>query len=107
VIFAKRLFLIAGIYGIIVVSPMYFFENQIGVDFPPSITHPEYFYGFIGVTLAWQILFLLIARDPIRYRLMMVPAIVEKATYCRVPEIPLISPGSKTSVTLSVMPISL
>lgn len=79
--FAKRVFLIAGIYGLVVIAPMYFSESQIGRDFPSAITHPEYFYGFLGVTLAWQILFLILSRDPIRYRMMMIPAFLEKATY--------------------------
>jgi hypothetical protein len=78
---AKWIFLIAGLYGIIVIAPGYFFENQIARDFPPAITHPEYYYGFIGVTLAWQILFLILATDPLHYRLMMLPAVVEKVTY--------------------------
>jgi hypothetical protein len=78
---ARYVFLIAGIYGILVIAPMYFFEKQIGADYPPAITHPEYFYGFIGVTLAWQVVFLLIARDPARYRVMMLPAMLEKFGY--------------------------
>ena len=45
------------------------------------ITHPEIYYGFIGVTLAWQLMFLVIAFDPARYRLAMLPAVVEKASY--------------------------
>ncbi len=79
--FAKWIFLIAGIYGILAVAPMYFSENQIARDYPPAITHPEYFYGFAGVTLAWQIAFLVIASNPRRFRLMMLPAVVEKFSY--------------------------
>jgi hypothetical protein len=79
--FAKNVFSFAGSYGIIVTAPLYFSEAQFNVDHPPAITHPEYFYGFIGVTLAWQVLFLLIARDVKRYRLMMLPAILEKFSY--------------------------
>ncbi len=79
--FAKWVFLIAGIYGILAVAPLYFSENQIARDFPPAITHPEYFYGFAGVTLAWQIAFLVIASNPSRFRLMMLPAVVEKLSY--------------------------
>jgi hypothetical protein len=79
--FAKWVFLIAGVYGIIIVAPMYFAESQISRDFPPAITHPEFFYGFLGVTLAWQVVFLILSRDPIKYRLLMLPAILEKATY--------------------------
>lgn len=79
--FAKWVFLIAGIYGILAVAPMYFSENQIGRDYPPAITHPEYFYGFAGVTLAWQMAFLVIASNPSRFRLMMLPAVFEKFSY--------------------------
>lgn len=79
--FAKRVFLIAGIYGVLAVAPIYFSENQIARDYPPAITHPEYFYGFAGVTLAWQIAFLVIASNPSRFRLMMLPAVVEKLSY--------------------------
>ena len=79
--FAKRVFLIAGIYGLIVVLPMYLLEAKTGRDFPPGITHPEYYYGFIGVTVAWQILFITLSKDPIRYRLMMIPAILEKVSF--------------------------
>lgn len=79
--FAKWVFRIAGIYGLIVIAPMYFFEEQIGRDFPPAITHPEHFYGFVGVALAWQLGFLVIATDPSRFRMMMLPAVVEKLTY--------------------------
>ncbi len=79
--FAKWVFLIAGIYGILAVVPMYFSENQIGRDYPPAVTHPEYFYGFAGVTLAWQIAFLVIASNPSHFRLMMLPAVFEKFSY--------------------------
>jgi hypothetical protein len=81
VAFAKRVFLVAGIYGLIVLVPQYFLEGKTGRDFPPPITHPEYFYGFIGVAVAWQIVFLMISRDPIRYRPIMLAAIVEKASF--------------------------
>jgi hypothetical protein len=76
--FARIIFLIAGIYGLIVMMPQYFLETKIGRDTPPPITHPEFFYGFIGVTVAWQVLFLILSRDPVRYRPMMLAGILEK-----------------------------
>jgi hypothetical protein len=79
--FARWVFLIAGIYGVIVLLPQYVMERRIGEDYPPAITHPEYFYGFAGVGLAWQAAFLVIAADPKRYRLFMLPAVLEKATF--------------------------
>jgi hypothetical protein len=81
VTFARRVFTIAGVYGIVVLAPQYFMEAQIGRDFPPPITHPEHFYGFIGVALAWQVLFLMIARDPVRFRPVMLAAILEKLAF--------------------------
>lgn len=80
-IFAKRVFLIAGMYGLVVLLPQYFMEEKTGRDFPPPVTHPEYFYGFIGVAVAWQLVFLIISRDPVRYRPIMLAAIVEKASF--------------------------
>ncbi len=79
--FARWVYFTAGIYGILLLTPMYFTEQQVSRDFPPAITHPEHYYGFIGVTLAWQVLFLILSRDPVRYRPMMIPSILEKISY--------------------------
>jgi hypothetical protein len=79
--FAKIVFLVAGIHGLLILTPLYFLENKIGRDAPPAITHPEYFYGFIGVALAWQVLFLVLSTDPVRYRPMILPSILEKVTW--------------------------
>ena len=78
---ARRLFFAAGIYGLAVIVPQFFLEGQIGLDSPPAITHPEYFYGFLGVVTAWQIAFLIIATDPVRYRPMMIPSALEKFSF--------------------------
>jgi hypothetical protein len=53
----------------------------IGQKDPPPITHPGFFYGFVGTVLAWQIAFLVIATDPGRYRTFMLPSIFEKFSY--------------------------
>lgn len=79
--FGRWVFAIAGIYGLIVLTPQYFMETQIGRDYPPAITHPEFFYGFNGVALAWQVAFLMISRDPGRFRPLMLPAVLEKASF--------------------------
>ena len=79
--FASRVFRVAGIYGLVVLLPQYFLEGRVGRDSPPPITHPEYFYGFVGVALAWQIAFFIIARDPARHRPLMIAAILEKASF--------------------------
>lgn len=79
--FARRVFTSAAVYGLVMMLPQYFLEEQNGLRNPPAITHPEYYYGFIGVVIAWQVLFLILARDPIRYRPMMLPAVLEKAGF--------------------------
>jgi hypothetical protein len=79
--FARVVFLLAGVYGLIVLAPQYFLEAQIGRDYPPAITHPEYFYGFIGLALAWQFAFLLIASDVRRYRPVMLLGVAEKFAF--------------------------
>src|SRR5580704_728383 len=79
--FAKIVFRIAGIWGILVLTPLYFMFRIIGVKDPPTITHPAFFYGFIGAGLAWQLVFLVIAQDPARYRPLMLPAMFEKFSY--------------------------
>ncbi|WP_145053834.1 hypothetical protein [Lignipirellula cremea] len=78
--FARWTFLVAGIYGLLVLLPQYFLETQVAGR-PAGLEHPEFFYGFVGVAVAWQIAFLVIALDPLRYRLIMLPAMVEKASF--------------------------
>jgi hypothetical protein len=79
--FARLVYLIAGIYGLILLLPQYFLEARLGRDYPPAITHPEFYYGFLGVTIAWQISFLLLSSNPARYRPLMIPAVLEKASF--------------------------
>jgi hypothetical protein len=79
--FAKVVFTIAGIWGILIMTPLYFTFDAVGRAYPPPITHPDLYYGFIGVTLAWQIAFLVIATDPVRYRTIMLAGILEKFLY--------------------------
>lgn len=79
--FARVVFWVAGIWGLLVITPLYFLFDLIGQKDPPAITHPGFYYGFVGVALAWQIAFLVIARDPVRFRPMMVPSMVEKFAY--------------------------
>jgi hypothetical protein len=79
--FAKVVYWVAGIWGLLVIAPLYFVFDLIGQKDPPAITHPGFYYGFVGVALAWQIAFLFIAREPVRLRPMMIPSMVEKFSY--------------------------
>jgi hypothetical protein len=80
--FAKVVFWVAGIWGLLVVTPLYFLFDVIGRQDPPAITHPGFYYGFVGGALAWQFAFLIIGTNPVRLRVMMIPSVVEKFTYC-------------------------
>jgi hypothetical protein len=78
--FARWVFLVAGIYGLIAVTPQYFLEGMITRMSGP-ITHPEYFYGFVGVVVAFQLVFLIVSRDPVRFRPIIPACVVEKLTF--------------------------
>jgi hypothetical protein len=80
--FSSIVFLAAGIYGLIVLAPGFFGEKMVAEKMPPAITHPEFYYGFLGVAVAWQVAFLIIARDPQRFRPIIPAAILEKLTFC-------------------------
>ena len=71
----------AGLSGLLIIAPLYFLFDLIGRKDPPPITHPGFYYGFVGTALAWQIAFCVIATNPARYRPMMVPSIIEKLPY--------------------------
>lgn len=79
--FAKIVFRIAGIWGFLVIFPLYFTFDLIGKKDPPPITHPGFYYGFVGVALVWQFAFLIIAGDPVRFRPLMIASIFEKLVY--------------------------
>lgn len=79
--FARLTYRWAAIYGLIVLLPQYFREQRIGRDTPPPSTHPEYFYGFVGLALAWQVGFLVISTDPVRYRALMPVTLLEKLAF--------------------------
>jgi hypothetical protein len=80
-IFARRVFTLAGVYGVLVLLPMMFLEQAVVQRAPPAFTHPEFYYGFVGVALAWQLVFLLVSRDPARLRPVMLPAVLEKVAW--------------------------
>jgi hypothetical protein len=79
--FARIVFRVAGAWGILILTPLYFLFHTIGVQDPPAITHPGFHYGFISAGLAWQLAFFVIARNPARFRSLMLPAMFEKFGY--------------------------
>jgi len=79
--FARVVFRVAAMWGVLVITPLYFMFDLIGRKDPPPITHPAFFYGFAGAALAWQIAFFFIASDPVRHRPLMIPSMFEKFSY--------------------------
>jgi hypothetical protein len=79
--FTKVVFWIAGIWGVLILTPLYFMFDAISRNDPPPITHPGFYYGFVSVGLAWQFAFFVIARDPVRFRMMIIPSMIEKFGY--------------------------
>jgi hypothetical protein len=79
--FAKIVFRVAAIYGVLALTPLYFLFDLIGRQDPPPITHPGFYYGFAGVALAWQAAFYVISNDPKRYRALMIPSVLEKFSF--------------------------
>jgi hypothetical protein len=69
--FARKVFLVAGIVGLIIVVPLFLTEDKYAPD-GGLIQAPEFYYGFAVVTLAWQIAFL---------RPLMPAAMVEKFSF--------------------------
>lgn len=71
--FASRVFRVAAIYGVIVLLPLYF----VAVPHPYRLT----LVGFAGVTLVFQGMFWIIARDPLRYRPLIALSVFEKLAF--------------------------
>jgi len=67
--------------GIVLLTPMYFLFDATGRQHSSPITYPQFFYGFLAVTMAWQFAFLVIGSDPARFRLMMIPSVAEKLIF--------------------------
>jgi hypothetical protein len=79
---ARTTFGLAGLYGLIVLTPFLFLERTIAEATPGGLTHAEYYYGFLGAGLVMQLVYLTIARDPVRYRpLMPICAIAKYAFF--------------------------
>ena len=79
--FARIVYGIAAAYGFIALLPLYFLLEKVGRDAPPAITHPEFYYGFLGVAFLWQFVFVMITKSPFQYRSLMPLTILEKFVY--------------------------
>ena len=76
--FARVVFIGAGIWGVTVLTPLYWLFDITGRRYPAPVDYPHFFFGFVSVAMAWQIAFLIIGSNPVRFRALMIPAILEK-----------------------------
>ena len=103
---ARRVFLLAGIYGLVVLLPMFFMEETVAAAMPPAFSHPEYYYGFLGAAGTMQLVYLTIATDPVRYRPLMPIAVLAKLNFVVAVAI-LFAMGRLAPVALSLPAIDL
>lgn len=82
--FPPRMFRWAAIYGVIVLTPLYF------TPLPPQLG--ETLLGFIGLALVFQGVFWVIGGDPVKYRALMPLAVAEKLVFA-VPALALFAQG--------------
>ena len=76
--FARIVFIGAGVWGVVVLIPLYFLFDISGRQYAPPTDYPHFFYGFVSVAMAWQIAFLMIGSNPARFRALMIPSVIEK-----------------------------
>ena len=76
----KRIYTIAGIYGLVVLLPLYFGEHAMAA-MGQLLTKPEYYYGFIGAAASFQLVYLMIGRDPVRFRPLMPLTLIAKLSF--------------------------
>jgi hypothetical protein len=98
--FARIVFAIAGVWGFLVLAPLFFLVDLLGRKYPPPTSYPHFVYGFFALALVFQLVFFIIASDPARFRPMIIPSILEKATYVAVCAV-LYSRGQITSTEAS------
>ena len=79
--FARTVFLIAGVWGITVLTPLYWLRDVTGRAYAVPNESPQFFYGFFAVALTWQLAFLAIAWNPARLRPFMILGVIEKISY--------------------------
>src|SRR5512143_1523676 len=71
---ARWIFLLAGTFGLLSTIPLAFAEKVM------EVKQPEFYYGFVFLNICWQLLYLFLSSNPVRYRPMMVPAFLAKGS---------------------------
>ncbi len=77
----RLIFTLAGIYGLLILTPFLVLERKVAELTPGGMTQPEYYYGFVDAALVMQLVYLTIGRDPVRYRPLMPCGMFEKFSF--------------------------
>ncbi|THD35996.1 MAG: hypothetical protein E7773_08610 [Sphingomonas sp.] len=70
----------AAIYGAILLLPVYFLEGRVAAP-AVRLSAPEYFYGFVGAALSFQILYWIVGGAPRKYHALMLLGVVAKLSF--------------------------
>lgn len=95
--FARKVFLAACAWGAVTLLPLPFLRSEIERSGP--LAHAEYFYGFIGVCLVFQVIFFMISRRPAYYRALIPCCALEKAAFAG-PAVVLVAAGQAATSLL-------
>lgn len=76
----RWLFRAAAIYGAGLLLPLYLLETRVAAP-AARLSVPEYYYGFIGAALGFQIVYWLIGGAPRKYRALMLVGIFGKLSF--------------------------
>ena len=79
--FAKWVFTLGGLFGLLMIAPLFFLEDRMAAMSGAPMSHPENYYGFVGVTFAWQLVYLVIGRNPAPYRPIMLLGALGKVIF--------------------------
>jgi len=78
--FAKWVFTLAAIYGLVTIPLTYFAEPALTARYG-ALSQPLWFYGFLSVVLVFQLVYLQTGRDPVRYRPFMLLSLLAKLSF--------------------------
>lgn len=79
--FAKWVFTLGGLFGLLMITPLFFLEDRMVALGGGPLSHPENYYGFLAVTFAWQLVYLVIGRNPAPYRPIMLLGALGKVMF--------------------------
>ena len=76
---ARWIFGLAAVYGFVTLLPSYGGLSEVAPD--ASADAVLFFHSFLSLAIAFQVLFAIIASDPRRHRLAMIPAMLDKIAF--------------------------